>query len=462
MIPATDQDRFLGMDYYITNSPGCGGVIRSCPEDFRVDEFFEEQTYEGGRYLVLEVEKTDWDTHHLIREMSRRLRISQKRFGWAGTKDKRAVTVQRISIMNLDEAELKRITLPDLKIRVLGRTNRSVGLGDLLGNRFRITIRELACPEPAAILARITEEIVQQQGVPNYFGVQRFGETRPVTHKVGEALARGKIEEAVYIYLALPFSGEPERTRVAREDLWASRDIPTALKDFPEYLHHEMAMLNYLAEHPGDYAHSFDVLSVNLKRLFLHAYQSYLFNKILSRRLDARLPLDRAVVGDVVCFARGGLPDMDKQQAVTSENLEAVIRLAGRGRAFVTLPLIGFETILAEGIEGGIERAVLTEEGVSQENFRVEENAELGSRGTRRTAICPVQPQISVKGDIAELEFMLPKGSYATVVLREYMKGMKAVAGIRDGSKEAQSENSTQIDSSSSSSENLSKSLAEE
>ncbi len=110
MIPATDQDRALGMDYYITDSPGCGGVIRSCPEDFLVDEVFEEQTYEGGRYLVLEVEKTDWDTHHLIREMSRRLRISQKRFGWAGTKDKRAVTVQRISIMNLDEAELKRIT----------------------------------------------------------------------------------------------------------------------------------------------------------------------------------------------------------------------------------------------------------------------------------------------------------------------------------------------------------------
>lgn len=429
MISATDQDRALGMNYYITDSSGCGGVIRSCPEDFLVDEVFEEQNYEGGRYLVLEVEKTDWDTHHLIREMSRRLRISQKRFGWAGTKDKRAVTVQRISIMNLDETELKRITLPGLKIKVLGRTNRSVGLGDLLGNRFHITIRDLVCPEPGTTLARITEEIVQQKGVPNYFGVQRFGDTRPVTHKVGEALARGKIEEAVYIYLALPFSGEPERTREAREKLWASRDIPSALKDFPEYLHHEVAMLNYLAEHPGDYAHSFDVLSVNLKRLFVHAYQSYLFNKILSLRLDAKLPLDRAVVGDVVCFAKEGMPDMDKQQAVTSENLDAVNRLAGRGRAFVTLPLIGFETILAEGIQGEIERAVLSDEGVSPENFRVEENLELGSRGTRRAALCSVQPQIRVEGNIAELEFVLPKGSYATVVLREYMKGF---AGIRD------------------------------
>ena len=423
MISATDQDRALGMDYYITDSPGCSGVIRSSPHDFLVDEVFEELSYEGGRYLVLEVEKTDWDTHHLIREMARKLRISQKRFGWAGTKDKRAVTVQRISIMNLDEAELKRITLPGLKIKVLGRTNRSVGLGDLLGNRFRITIRDLACPEPGATLARITEETMQQKGVPNYFGVQRFGETRPVTHKVGESLARGKIEEAVYVYLALPFSGEPERTREARERLWVSRDIPSALKDFPEYLHHELAMLNYLAEHPGDYAHSFDVLSVNLKRLFVHAYQSYLFNKILSHRLDAKLSLDRAVEGDVVCFAKEGLPDMDKQQAVTMENIEAVRRLAERGRAFVTLPLIGFETKLAEGIQGEIERAVLNDENVSQGNFRVEENPELGSRGTRRAALCPVKPQIRVEGNMAELEFVLPKGSYATVVLREYMKG---------------------------------------
>ena len=427
MISATDQDRVLGMDYYITDSPGCSGVIRSSPHDFLVDEVFEELSYEGGRYLVLEVEKTDWDTHHLIREMARKLRISQKRFGWAGTKDKRAVTVQRISIMNLDELELKRITLPGLKIKVLGRTNRSVGLGDLLGNRFRITIRDLACPEPGATLARITEETMQQKGVPNYFGVQRFGETRPVTHKVGESLARGKIEEAVYVYLALPFSGEPERTREARERLWVSRDIPSALKDFPEYLHHELAMLNYLAEHPGDYAHSFDVLSVNLKRLFVHAYQSYLFNKILSHRLDAKLSLDRAVEGDVVCFAKEGLPDMDKQQAVTMENIEAVRRLAERGRAFVTLPLIGFETKLAEGIQGEIERAVLNDENVSQGNFRVEENPELGSRGTRRAALCPVKPQIRVEGNMAELEFVLPKGSYATVVLREYMKGSAGI-----------------------------------
>jgi len=422
MIAATEQDRALGMDYYITDSLGCGGVLRSSPEDFLVEEVYEDLRYEGGRYLVLEAEKRDWDTHHLIREMARQLGISQKRFGWAGTKDKRAVTRQRISIMNLEEAELNKITLPDLKMRVLGKTNRGVGLGDLLGNRFRIKIRGLTCPDPKSRMAGITGEIEAKRGLANYFGVQRFGDSRPVTHKVGEALVRGKIEEAVFIYLAMPFPGELEKTKAARAQLWESRDVFAALKCFPDYLHYELAMLNYLVQHPRDVSHAFHVLSANLRRLFVHAYQSYLFNKILSGRLAAGLPLDMAVEGDVVCFSHGGSPDTDKLQVVTSENLDAVNRLAGRGRTFVTLPLIGFETILAEGAEGEIERAVLEEEGVSTNDFRVAASLDLGSRGARRAALLPVSPEIKVKGGCAELEFFLPKGSYATVVLREYMK----------------------------------------
>ncbi len=422
MIAATQQDRALGIDYYVTDAPGCHGVLRACPEDFQVDEVYEDLRYEGGRYLVLEVEKKNWDLHHLIREMSRQLGISQKRFGWAGTKDKRALTRQRISIMNLDEAKLEKITLPDLKLRVLGRTNHGVGLGDLLGNRFRIKIRDLTCPEPKNRLDDITKEILARGGVANYFGVQRFGDTRPVTHRVGEALVRGKIEEAVFIYLAMPFPGELEETKEVRSQLWESRDVSAALKHFPGYLHYELAMLNYLVQHPDDYRHAFIVLSANLRRLFVHAYQSYLFNKILSLRLAAGLPLDKALEGDVVCFGRKESPDTDKLQAVTPENLDAVNRLAVRGRAFVTLPLIGFETVLADGAEGEIERAVLEREGVGTKDFRIAANPDLGSPGARRAALLPVSPQIEVTERCADLKFFLPKGCYATVVLREYTK----------------------------------------
>jgi tRNA pseudouridine13 synthase len=261
--------------------------------------------------------------------------------------------------------------------------------------------------------------------------VQRFGDTRPITHKVGEALVRGGIEEAVFIYLAMPFSGELQRTREVRQELWENRDVAGALKRYPEYLRYEVAMLNYLISHPGDYAGSFGVLSPNLRRLFVHAYQSYIFNKILSRRISAGLGLNRPSPGDVVCFAKDNLPDMGRLQAVTEENLEAVNRLIERGRAFVTLPLIGFETLLSKGAEGEIEQAVLREEKVDMDDFRIPINPDLGSRGARRTAILKVSPLVSVREGYAELEFFLPAGSYATVVLREYMKGTFAASKIK-------------------------------
>jgi tRNA pseudouridine13 synthase len=324
--------------------------------------------------------------------------------------------------MNLDESELSRITLPDIKIRVLGRTNRSVDLGDLLGNRFKIKIKEMNCRDLSSRLARITEEIRNLLGIPNYFGIQRFGETRPVTHKVGEALVRGKTEEAVFTYLAMPFSDEPEITRNARQILWDERDIRKALKTYPSYLRYELAMLNYLVERPGDYAGSFNVLSPNLRHMFVHAYQSYIFNRILSRRMAEGLPLNKAIDGDVVCFAKGDLPDLEKTQVVTQDNLDAVNRLVDRGRAWVTLPLFGFESSLACGEEGRIEEKVLRDEGVDKEDFRILVNSDLGSRGTRRTALLQVAPSVMVDENCVELEFFLPKGSYATVVLREYMK----------------------------------------
>lgn len=422
MIPALESDRLLGMEFYATDGPGCGGRLRSRIEDFQVREIYRDFNYEGGRYLVLEVEKKDWDTHHLIRELSRQLRISQKRFSWAGTKDKRAVTSQRISIMSLDESELERITLPGVKIRILGRTNRSVGLGDLLGNKFNIRIRDISCFDAEVRLNRINDDIQRLGGVPNYFGVQRFGDIRPVTHRVGEALVRGDVEGAVFIYLALPFPRELEVTRSVRQNLWDDRDIKRALKSYPVYLRYELAMLNYLVENPGDFAGSFGVLSPNLRNMFVHAYQSYLFNRILSHRMAKGLPLDRAVEGDVVCFSKGDLPDAEKIQIVTADNLNAVNRLAFRGKAYVTIPLIGYGSALSDGKEGEIERKILGDERVAADDFRIPARPDLGSRGARRPALLRTSPTIKVERSCTELEFALPPGSYATVVLREYMK----------------------------------------
>ena len=114
---------------------------------------------------------------------------------------------------------------------------------------------------------------------------------------------------------------------------------------------------------------------------------------------------------------------MGRLQKANPENLSAINRLIERGRSFLTLPLIGFDTELAGGREGEIERAVLAEEAVSEEDFRVAGCLDMGSKGTRRAALCPVLPEITFSGSSANLQFSLPKGSYATVLLREYIKG---------------------------------------
>lgn len=424
MIPAPEHDQAIGIDIYYTGSPGIGGRLKSEVADFQVDEIFGHDEYEGGRFLAIEVEKSNWDTHHLIKALSRALRISQKRFSFAGTKDKRAVTRQRMSIMGVDEAALDRISIPGVRITVLGRTNRPLGLGDLRGNAFRIRLRNLAVgPEEAADrMVQIEREIEALGGLPNYFGVQRFGDVRPITHLVGDALVRGDPELAVFRYLALPFSGEPESTRTAREALWQTRDIEAALKSYPRHLHYELAILNHLVLRKGDYAGSFNVLSPNLRRMFVHAYQSYLFNRILSRRIKEGISLTPQA-GDVVCFTSGGLPDASRTQAVTEDNLSAVVKLSMAGRAFVTIPLIGHQSAFSGGRAGEIEREVVGEEGISTAGFAVPLNPELGSRGARRPAIMIVKPEHRIESNgSAVIEFFLSAGSYATVVLREYMK----------------------------------------
>ena len=101
------------MELYATSSPGCGGRLRAEVEDFAVEELAPDQRYGRGRYLVVEVEKAGWETHHLVRDLSRQLQISQKRFSWAGTKDQNAVSRQTLSIYGLAEGRAMLATSPD-------------------------------------------------------------------------------------------------------------------------------------------------------------------------------------------------------------------------------------------------------------------------------------------------------------------------------------------------------------
>ncbi len=425
-------EKKIGISLYSTNTEGLGGQLRQEVEDFIVKEITNREEEKEGKYLILEVTKRDWDTHHLTRTLAKILQISQKRISVAGTKDKRALTTQKISIFDMDASKIENVRLKDIELKVLGRSRKSIELGDLWGNDFIITIRNIdrSPDETKKLLERTTGDILSQNGVPNFFGTQRFGSIRPVTHLVGKTIVEGDFEKAAMLYIAEPFPDEPDETKKARQSVKETRDFKEGLKTYPLRLGHERAMMNHLIANPDDFAGSFLVLPKNLYRMFAHGYQSYIYNIILCRRIEKGLPLNQAVEGDIVCFKNeAGLPDSSKTEQVTAETVAAMNRLIKRKRAFVTAPLPGYNTEFASGIPGEIEQEVLQELKVPLEGFNIEKIPEMGSRGTRREILLQSEPKFEVSDDElnpgkskAVLEFMLPKGSYATTVLREYMK----------------------------------------
>jgi tRNA pseudouridine13 synthase len=226
---------------------------------------------------------------------------------------------------------------------------------------------------------------LKEKGVPNYFGYQRFGTVRPNTHLVGREIVKGNLEKAVMKYLGEPFEGEKRDAYEARAFLDQTFDFKKALTLFPKRLGYERTLLHFLSEHPKDFAGALRRLPKKLRRMFVHAYQSFLFNKILSKAIE--------------------------------NNIEI------RGKK---IPLFGYESAFSE--IGDIEKKVLEEENIKTENFKINKMPELASKGFSRDASIDIEPIFTLekdeitRGTKCIVEFVLPKGSYATVVLREFMK----------------------------------------
>lgn len=430
--PAHPVEREVGMEYYVSDSNGIDGRIREQDRDFRVREIeaFEVQPTDANPdaypHLVIRATLSGWDTNDFARRLSNELEASRERVSWAGTKDKRAVTTQLFSVMKADPAEIPEIR--GAEIEVIGRAGRDLQFGDLAGNAFEIRVRGAKNEGVEEITEQLREFGGGSVGVPNYFGQQRFGSRRPVTHKVGLRVAREDWRGAVMAYLGGARKSEPEDTQAAREYIDETENWQDALDRFPRKLGYERAMLHRLvedgAESSEDFREALETTPTNLQRLFVNAAQSYLFNLILSERLERGLPFDRAVAGDVVCFsdpdAPEGLvqPDMSRIQRVTESRVETVNQHIERERAFVTAPLVGTETELGTKKPGEIERNVLSETGISPTDFDLP--GEFDSTGTRRAIL--LTTDLVVKNDPLVFDFSLPSGSYATVLLREYLK----------------------------------------
>ncbi|MEE9150911.1 MAG: tRNA pseudouridine(13) synthase TruD [Thermoplasmata archaeon] len=426
MIKAREDERVIGIEVFYTNTHGIGGKLRKSAEDFVVEEVSSPPSKdEDGEYTIARIKAKNWETNRLIRRLSRRLGISRKKIGFAGTKDKRAITTQLISIKKPME-DVKEIRMKDFEVLEAYTSRQGLCLGDLIGNRFDILIGDIEYPESEAedLVHETLGQLEVLGGFPNFFGHQRFGTVRPITHVVGQRLIEGDFKGAVLAYLGNPVEIEGPKAVEARRAIEEGRSFSEALAIFPKYLGFEKAMLNHLIKNEDDYIGALTALPKNLSTMFIHAYQSYLFNRILSQRIEKGLLSTEPLIGDIVLpVDTNGLPEHKKWIDVTKDNIEKIKKRVAEGKAFISSIVPGAEVKLAGGEQGEIERMVIEEEEVKPKDFIIPQMRELSSKGTRRALVSHVKDfscEIGYEG--IKMRFELMKGCYATALLREFMK----------------------------------------
>ena len=446
-VPLLDEE--LGIQVYATKSLGIGGDIRETVDDFVVQEVLVDgskapisgdvpakvlgSTQQKQRFLLCILVKRNWDTFIAVKNVAQFLGVEQGRVQIAGIKDAKAVTAQHLSIEGCSFEDASKIDVKDIQVHPIGYVRDALSTFYLLGNYFTIRIKNIDENEPEVNqrISQTMQELDAEGGMPNFFGHQRFGTTRPITHLVGKAIIKGDFEQAAMLFLAKPSPHEHPNSRQARQALQETKDFTGALETFPRQLRFERLMLNHLSENPLDFVGAFQRLPVKLQELFVQAYQSYMFNRFLSERIKRGYFLNRAEVGDyVVAIERNGLPLTSVTRTITQETLESVNEQLRTGKLRIALPIVGLRQKQSQGIMGEIEREVIAQEGINFETLSLNELSRMGGKGGLRAAVTPIKEfnlqnlscTESGEGLCAQLSFRLFRGSYATVLLREIMK----------------------------------------
>ncbi len=285
-----------------------------------------------------------------------------------------------MSIWRIGPEALEEVKIKDLRLFDFNRSSEKINVGDLLGNDFLITVREPDIFDKSPIDECIGE--IHAHGVPNYFGYQRFGLIRPNTHLIGKMLVKNDIKGAVMSYLADWYDEEKTDAKEARKQLKETLDFKEALQNFPKRLGYERTMLDHLHKNPTDYAGALRRLHKKLRQMFVHGYQSYIFNLILSEMIGRELEL--------------------------------------KGK---TIPLLGYKSTFSNGVQGEIEESVLEKEETSLKDFKINSLPELSSKGSMRSASLETKISYEVSdNESIRFSFYLSKGNYATMVMREIMK----------------------------------------
>ncbi|MFX0050641.1 MAG: tRNA pseudouridine(13) synthase TruD [Candidatus Hermodarchaeota archaeon] len=395
MLKDSSIESIIGIEGFATKQiPGMGGVIKLQPTDFIVREIISNgPIYDGseigedlgGMYIHCVLWKSGLDTFSAIKKICNKLRIKEEDIGYAGLKDALAETYQRISIWNCDIDRITAIDLPQIKLYHPVKQKFAIKMGDLLGNSFEIIIRNVE-NEWDIRNWRNFKHHLESKGLWNFYGPQRFGSNRPILHFIGKLFLQEKYSDAIDLYLGETSPLEHESITQLRQRYREGRSFSNLRSNFPYSYSIERTLLGGLERH-----HPENRIILSLPKPFLRlaisAYQSFLFNKVLSFLIFDETPLDR----DVVIPLPGYQSNQEKvDELIWNKLLETLNKERLDFKSFYH-PHRDFRT------KGSLRRAKMFP--TSFKHYKMKDND--------RTI---------------KISFQLTKGSYATIVTRELIK----------------------------------------
>jgi tRNA pseudouridine13 synthase len=401
----TDSKRI--QPYLTSQFPGIGGTIKETPEDFRVEEIPSYLPCGSGEHCYLTIEKSGITTLEAIRRIAGRLKIQERDVGYAGMKDAVGVTRQTISVQRITPEKALSLELDGVRVVAATLHSNKLKLGHLKGNRFRIVIRNVSADAEQLVPAIL--DMLGKRGVPNYFGFQRYG-AQGNSHLIGAAMLRRDWQGCIGHLI-----GDPD---AVRDEGWSAAigayqqgDLNEALRLFPRHCRSERDVLQRLAARPGEYEKAFSAVHPRLKKLYLSAAQSFLFDQAVARRIER---IDEVMTGDLACKHVNGACFL-VEEAVVEQNRAAAFEISASG------PMFGCKMKQPEGLVWELEREILERAELEMPLFDMPGGLRL--EGERRPLRVPAGDLTwSASGDAVTVEFILPKGSYATSLVREITK----------------------------------------
>ncbi|MFX0071110.1 MAG: tRNA pseudouridine(13) synthase TruD [Candidatus Hermodarchaeota archaeon] len=445
-------EKQVGIEVYSTSEiEGIGGIYKNNYKDFIVKEILKDGTtlsikedyssnsfleQQNDRYTTFNLIKINKDSFDAFREISKALKIPRDLIYYSGLKDKCSISVQKVSIAGNYLDKIKKLKIRDSFFRSIRSSKKPVKIGDNWGNNFTITIRNIDNKKSLNESINSIIKYLLKHGFPNYYGLQRFGIYRPNSHLVGRYLLEGRYKEAFEEFVTKIYPTENETLQKIRNNLKMDGDFRKAYEILPRSLYYERIMVKHLINNPNDYEGCFKVLHKDIINLLISAFQSFIFNKMLSLRIKKGIPLTNPIKGDTISILEENNDHITQIKYVLGAKKglydKYLTKAIDLNRARIILPIVGYETnlsefplmknILTESLEQeGIDINIFNSKLLNQYDFKGAFRAMM-MKPTGLRVIELTKDNLYPGKMKLKIEFSLLKGSYATMILRELIK----------------------------------------